>query len=137
MNYLKSTSVLILTFCLFFTLLSGSSIAQTPSNSWVLPAKIFASKVKQNPSLVLLDVRSPEEFAEGHLNHAKNIDWNGDSFEKSTSLLAKSKPVYVYCLSGGRSATAAKALRAKGFKEVYELQGGINSWKAADLPLEK
>ncbi len=66
--------------------------------------------------------------------NAKNIDWNGDDFAKQIALLDKSKPVFVYCLSGGRSSAAAKQMRSDGFNEVYELNGGIMKWRGANLP---
>ena len=66
--------------------------------------------------------------------NAKNIDWNGNDFQVQVSQLDKSKPVFVYCLSGGRSSSAAKQMRESGFKQVYELSGGIMKWRAADLP---
>ena len=82
----------------------------------------------------MLDVRTPAEYTQGHLSNARNIDWNGGEFEKSIAKLDKSKPVFVYCLSGGRSAAAASKMRSIGFREVYELSGGFAKWKAAKLP---
>ena len=99
-----------------------------------LNAANFNNKLKQTPGAVLLDVRTPEEFNKGHLVNALNIDWNNGGFEKQVSRLDKEKPVFVYCLSGGRSAAAAKAMRDDGFKKVYELEGGILKWRAAGLP---
>lgn len=95
----------------------------------------FAAKVTQLPDAPLLDVRTPEEFDKGHLDKAKNVDWNGSDFDTQIAGLDKSKPVLVYCLSGGRSAAAAEHMRSAGFKEVYEMTGGIMKWRAADLPL--
>ena len=68
---------------------------------------------------------------------AKNFDWNGEHFEHQVMGLDKTKPVFVYCLKGGRSASAASRLRDMGFKEVYELEGGTSNWQAAKLPLTK
>ncbi|AFK01737.1 Thioredoxin domain-containing protein [Emticicia oligotrophica DSM 17448] len=94
----------------------------------------FAEKVKVLPNASLIDVRTPEEFSKGHLDKAVNIDWRGDSFVQQIANLDKSKPVLVYCLSGGRSAAAALAMRESGFKEVYELEGGIMKWRGENLP---
>lgn len=99
-----------------------------------LSAIEFADKIKELPTAVVVDVRTPEEFSKGHLMNAKNYDWNGDEFEKQIEPLDKSKPVFVYCLSGGRSARAATKMRSEGFKTVYELQGGIMKWRGANLP---
>lgn len=79
----------------------------------------------------LLDVRTPEEFNQGHLKDAMLADWKEkEEFERRTEAIDKDKPVFVYCLSGGRSLEAAEYLNNKGF-EVLELKGGINAWKQA------
>lgn len=104
------------------------------SSNTNLSAAEFAQKIKELPSAAIVDVRTEEEFSKGHLQNAKNINWNGNDFRNQVSQLDKSKPVFVYCLSGGRSASAARQMRADGFKEVYELSGGIMKWRAANLP---
>lgn len=76
----------------------------------------------------LLDVRTPEEFNEKHIAGATNININDADFEKKLAALDKSKPLYIYCLAGGRSKKAANMAAANGFKEVYNLEYGINSW---------
>lgn len=96
----------------------------------------FAGKLSSVHELQLIDVRTPEEFAGGHLKGAVNIDINGADFDNKISQLDKSKTVLVYCLSGGRSARAASAMQDKGFKEVYNMEGGIMRWKAAGKPVE-
>ena len=97
----------------------------------------FASKLKSSANPVVLDVRTPTEFASGHLAQAKNIDWNGNNFEKQVASLNKSNPVFVYCLRGGRSASAADKMRSMGFKSVIELEGGIAKWQEAKLPITR
>jgi rhodanese-related sulfurtransferase len=77
----------------------------------------------------LIDVRTPREFSNGFIEGAKNIDYNGDTFEKQMKKLDKTKPVLVYCAAGGRSENAAELLQEWGFKEVYDLEGGYNGWK--------
>ncbi len=94
----------------------------------------FAAKLKELPSAPILDVRTPGEFAAGHLQGAVNVDWNGSSFDTQTAAYDKSKPVFVYCLSGARSASAAKHLRQQGFSQVIEMVGGMMKWRAANLP---
>lgn len=107
---------------------------QTQTTKTNLSATEFAEKMKELPSAILLDVRTPEEFSKGHLQSAKNFDWNGNEFDKQIASLDKSKPAFVYCLSGGRSSSAAKKMRSEGFREVYEMEGGIMQWRAANLP---
>ena len=94
----------------------------------------FANKANELPTAPIIDVRTPDEFSKGHLQNAKNVDWNGNDFDEQVALLDKSKPVFVYCLSGGRSSSAANKMRNEGFHEVYELDGGIMKWRAASLP---
>lgn len=101
-----------------------------------LTATEFAEKMKEIPDAIVLDVRTPNEFAGGHLAHAVNVNWDGNDFHNEIGKLDKAKPVFVYCLSGARSAAAANEMRSNGFKEVYEMSGGIMKWRAANLPLE-
>ena len=77
----------------------------------------------------IIDVRTPEEFADGHIQNAVNIDYFSKSFSVNISKLNKQKTVLVYCAAGGRSATAAKELKKLGFKKVYDLTGGYDDWK--------
>jgi len=100
-----------------------------------LSADEFEKQLKKEKTVLLLDVRTGEEFAERHLENAVNIDFRSDSFEATIAGLDKSQPVYLYCLSGGRSADAANLLHEKGFKTVYDLQGGILAWANAGKPL--
>lgn len=101
----------------------------------VLDAKTFSEKLKSTPNAVLLDVRTEEEFAKEYIEGALLANWNGNDFQRRIDALDKNAPVFVYCLSGGRSSSAAAAMRKQGFKEVYELQGGIMKWKSAGLPV--
>lgn len=103
----------------------------------LLSAADFSKKIAELPNAPLLDVRTPDEYSKGHLPKAQNIDWNGADFSTQTAKLDKSKPVLLYCLSGGRSASAVSKMKADGFTEIYELSGGIMKWRAAKLPEEK
>ncbi|MCH5600293.1 rhodanese-like domain-containing protein [Niabella ginsengisoli] len=122
-------------YILFSFLLIGCADAQQQNNT--LEATAFSEKIKATPDAVVLDVRTPQEFAKGHLPSAINYDWNDKNFQSQVAALDKSKPLFVYCLSGGRSSKAAETLRSKGFKHVYELNGGIMKWRSAQLPEEK
>ncbi len=101
----------------------------------VLDAKTFSEKLKSTPNAVLLDVRTAGEFSKEYIEGALLADWNSDDFQRRIDAIDKNAPVFVYCLSGGRSSNAAAAMRKQGFKEVYELQGGIMKWKSAGLPV--
>lgn len=76
----------------------------------------------------LVDVRTPAEFAAGHIPEAKNIDVRGDNFDREAkATLSKERPVAIYCRSGARSKTAARRLVAMGYR-VYELNTGFMNW---------
>jgi thioredoxin 1 len=125
--------LLILSAIVALLLNSGCSNGQSGDKT-TLSVSEFAERIKQIPAVPVIDVRTPEEFAKGHLQNARNIDWNGNDFLNQISTLDKSKPVLVYCLSGMRSEAAASKMRAHGFKEVFELKGGIMKWRAAGYP---
>jgi len=121
----------------FIAILTGCTNSQSQNISTNIPATTFAEKISQLPSAPIVDVRTPEEFSKGHLLNARNIDWNGMHFQAEISKLDKSEPVFVYCQSGGRSAAAVNQMRSEGFREIYELQGGIMKWRAAGFPETK
>lgn len=102
----------------------------------VVDSNRFEEQMKESTSQIV-DVRTPEEFAEGHIANATNMNVIGDDFEKQIETLDKEKPVMVYCKSGGRSAKAASILKEKGFKNVYDLDGGILGWQDAKKPIEE
>lgn len=84
----------------------------------------------------LVDVRTPEEFTSGHIANAVNININDANFQTKIATLDKSKPVLVYCKSGGRSGRASSILKEIGFTNITDLDGGITSWKAEGKPIE-
>lgn len=90
-----------------------------------------------NSKVQLVDVRTPSEFNTGHINKALNINYYDRDFSQQISKLDKSKPIYVYCRSGVRSKYSSDILKKLGFKKIYNLKGGILSWSAQNLPLEK
>lgn len=116
---------------LFF---GACGISQSEKEGGVLPATAFNEQINATPDGVVLDVRTPAEFSEGHLDHAKNVNWTGNTFDSEVAQLDKSKPYFVYCLAGSRSAAAAQHMRDLGFKTIYELDGGILKWRAHNLP---
>ncbi|MBR8759535.1 Thiosulfate sulfurtransferase GlpE [Porphyromonas levii] len=93
------------------------------------------SKAIASDKVQLVDVRTAEEFAEGHIEKAQNIDvTSGNFMQKATSSLDKSHPVYVYCRTGGRSMQAATMLAKQGF-QVKNLDTGIVGWVGAGKPV--
>lgn len=98
-----------------------------------IDAKTFAEKLQsaQNPQII--DVRTPEEFNSKHLDNAVNINFNDPNFAAEIAQLDASKPTFVYCLSGGRSAAALAKMKELGFTEAYNMKGGMMKWNALGL----
>ncbi len=129
MLFISMVVIIVLSSC------SGNT-QQAQTANYNLDAVSFAEKINESPNAPVIDVRTHDEFSNGHLRNAKNIDWNGSNFEAGISQINKENPVFVYCLSGGRSHSAAEKMRSMGFKSVYELDGGIMKWRASNLPEE-
>jgi rhodanese-related sulfurtransferase len=110
------------------------SCAQT--NETAIPADKFKEEIAK-PEIILLDVRTPEEYAEGHLANSININYHDENFASKVDSLDKSKQYEVYCRSGKRSAASVKLMQEKGIKNVHDLQGGILEWQAKGLPVTK
>ncbi|WP_223277522.1 rhodanese-like domain-containing protein [Phaeocystidibacter luteus] len=90
----------------------------------------FEQLMADEPGL-LIDVRTPGEYAGGHLEGSQLIDYNGESFRSKIDALDKDQTVYVYCRSGGRSGRSANMMRDMGFTKVVDLSGGIMAWQDA------
>jgi len=118
-------------FSILTILLIGLSIISKGQN--LNPAD-FQKKMKGLLNAPIIDVRTSGEFSQSHLKNAVNISINGDNFVTQISKYDKSKPIFVYCLSGSRSAYAQNLMQSQGFKEVYNLSGGLIKWRAAGLP---
>lgn len=104
------------------------------SNAQNLGPVDFQKKMGALPNVPIIDVRTPGEFNQSHLKNAVNIDINNSNFPNLINKLDKSSPVFVYCLSGSRSAYAAKYMYSQGFKNIYDLSGGLIKWRGAGLP---
>ena len=129
---MKHTANLFLTT--FISLLIFSCNAQTKTS---LSADEFEKAIANKDSVQVLDVRTSGEYNSGHIANALLADWNdAQEFNRRIGFVDKNKPVYVYCLAGGRSAAAATQMRKAGYENVYELKGGTNAWKAADKQLQ-
>lgn len=106
---------------------TGSSAHATTQN---LDPQAFAARASE-PGVVILDVRTPEEFASGHLPGAINIDVESGSFTDQVAKLDKSATYAVYCRSGNRSAVAMDEMAREGFTDLADLAGGITAWAQA------
>src|SRR5690606_13694059 len=98
------------TLLLLIILVIFSSMGQTSGSFEELNSNQFAEKINAAEKPQILDVRTPDEFASEHIDNAVNLNWNSADFETQAANYDKSKPVYLYCLSGGRSKKAAKKL---------------------------
>ena len=124
--------------CSLFLLVrcSDGTAQQTDSFIKNLGAKEFKQLVDAGNGITL-DVRTPEEVADGQIPNASTINFYDDGFVEKINLINKEKEIYVYCKMGGRSAQAAEILRKNGFKKVYNLDGGITAWEKQGYPIAK
>lgn len=117
---------------------SGANSAGTEGTTTInrtISVNDFEQKLNAGGDVQLFDVRTSGEYAGGHLKNSVNININDADFAQRVSEFDKSKPVLVYCLSGGRSGAAADMLSKMGFKEVYNMDGGMMSWNRAGKPV--
>jgi rhodanese-related sulfurtransferase len=90
---------------------------------------------ENNPEFVILDVRTPEEFADGYIENAINLDYYSETFRDELNKLDKNKKYLIYCRSGNRSGKALAIMAELNFREVYNMLGGIVEWEAEGLPM--
>ncbi len=115
---------------IYFVILFFISCEQKNKSFVNIKTSDLKTVLSTHSDIQLVDVRTPEEYAEGKINNAINIDVTSDNFEERVSnSLKKDSPVYLYCRSGGRSVIASKILINKGF-EVYNLEGGYINWES-------
>ena len=119
----KIAMLLVLSFS-FISCAQSSSAKKSDVVSLISAQEL--SKITDN--IQLIDIRTPQEFAEGHLEGAKLIDFYNANFMQKMSNLDKNKDLYIYCRSGNRSGKAAIKLESIGFPKIYDLEGGIIVW---------
>lgn len=100
-----------------------------------LDAISFNTKINSTKNPIVLDVRTPEEYAGGYIGSAINIDYYKPTFKEEIRKLDKEQTYFVYCQAGGRSKSAYEIMKKEGFVHVYELNGGISEWQSSNLPL--
>ena len=93
--------------------------------------------LKEKPETVVLDVRTPREFATGHIEKAKNVNFQAADFGAQLEKLDRNKTYLVHCAAGGRSTQSLEVFKKLGFKSVVHLDGGFNAWTKAGLPVAK
>ena len=102
---------------------SGSNVAKQDPASFL--------EIANTAGVVIIDVRTPAEFAEGHLPNALNVDFQSGNFEEEINYLAKDVTYAVYCRSGSRSSKATALMADLGFTKIYDLDGGLVDLQAA------
>ncbi len=90
-----------------------------------------------NPEFIVIDVRNPEEYADGHIENAINIDFRSETFRNEIDKLDRNKQYLIYCKSGNRSRGALNMMVGFNFKEVYHLSAGITGWLEEGFPTTK
>lgn len=108
---------------------------QTIKDISVKEAYDLMGKNKDNQSFIIIDVRTPQEFASEYIESAVNIDYYSEEFQNELNELDKEKTYLIYCLSGNRSGRALAIMKELGFREVYNMLGGIIQWKVEGYPL--
>lgn len=101
----------------------------------LLDAQAFQKQLQATADAVLIDLRTPGEVSQGIIAGAKVLDYNAGELTAELPKMDKNKPYFIYCAGGGRSGEAAQLLKQQGFKEVYDLQGGMMNWKRNGLPV--
>ena len=114
----------------FFLLAGTTSFAQQRKTKYVAVPVEKADKILAKKKIVVLDVRTPEEVAEGSIPGAVNYNFNGPDFKKYLSTLDKRKSYFVYCRSGKRSGKTIEIMKTMGFKKLYELPAGFPAYAA-------
>ena len=118
---------------LYIVLLYSFASCNNDNNNLVSAIK-FSEIISNDKSVIIIDVRTPDEFNKGHLKNSLNVNWFDENFDENLNIFSKDLPVMVYCLSGGRSSKANERIKSLGFKNVYELDGGILEWRKNKLP---
>ena len=113
-------------------LLSSCVNKKADSNEVKLVTATEMKSILELDDVQLVDVRSPEEYDDMHIDGAQNIDFRSPTFNADVKKLDKSKPVVLYCKGGGRSAKCAKILKDAGFEKIYDLEGGLSKWQYSE-----
>lgn len=121
---------------LLFSLLASVGFSQQAPKHNMAPTEA-AALLKTQPGVVVLDVRTPGEYQTGHLANALNVDFRSPDFARKLARLDKSKTYLVHCAVGGRSSRTMPVLDSLGIKKVVHLDGGLDAWQKANLPIVK
>lgn len=135
MKKFKMSTVMILLISISF--LNCAQDKKTEKSNETVEIISIDKLEKADNTIQLIDVRTPEEYKDGYIKDAININFKDDDFIDQVSKLDKDKPIYVYCMVGGRSGQSAAQLKEAGFKKVYDFKGGFKQWKAEGKKISK
>ncbi len=131
----KGAALLLAVFILVFLVFAVTGEEEQKIDiNWEEALELMEKK-SEDDKLVLLDVRTPEEYQAGHIEGALNLDYYSPDFQEALKELDPEKTFIVYCRSGNRSATAVAQMNELGLHQAYNLLGGIIAWQEAGLPL--
>jgi rhodanese-related sulfurtransferase len=131
---MKTSILTIIAVLIFF---SVKAQEQNSENLNSKQAWDLIQKFKSDTNFVVLDVRTPSEFAEGHIEKSILVDYKSADFENNITKLDKTKTYLVYCKGGGRSAKAIEIMKKHDFKNIYHLYLGLEVWKNKNLKISK
>ncbi len=116
---------------------NGASTDDVHKDISAAEAHALVSDNKDNSNFIVLDVRTPQEYAEGHIAGAKNVDYKNDNFTEQLQKLDKGKTYVVHCRSGMRSRASADLMKEQGFTHVYHLHKGFLEWEEEGYEVKK
>ncbi len=97
----------------------------------------FEKNLKNDSNYIIVDVRTPKEYRNGHMKNAINVSYFGTTFTDSVKKLNKTKTIYMYCQTQHRSPLASKKMKKLGFSKIIDLKGGFMKWENNQMPIEK
>ncbi|HEY9221374.1 MAG TPA: rhodanese-like domain-containing protein [Lutibacter sp.] len=110
------------------TILGMSCNTKSQSQSDAIKVLTPTEFKEKSANQTIIDIRTPQEFSEGHIEGAININYFDDNFLDQIAKYDKNQPIFIYCRSGNRTTSASKKAADFGFKEIYDLEGGILYW---------
>lgn len=117
-----------LSILVLVTVLGISCNTKSQSQSDAIKVLTPTEFKEKSANQTIIDIRTPQEFSEGHIDGAININFYDSNFMDQIAKFDKSQPIFIYCRSGNRTAVASKKAADFGFKEIYDLEGGILYW---------
>ena len=117
-------------------LISACATTDTEGTAFKNIDVVTTQSTLNNEKVVLLDVRTPEEYAQGHIPGSQLMDFHGEHFTEDLKKLDPNATYVVYCASGNRSEKASRMMQAQDFKQVSNVLGGFQAWQSQQLPVE-